>query len=81
MNLRNRSAVWLRWNVEIDFDALHSRSLHIRDANLYAGQAKRRRQSLEPRLVQPNVNEGADEHVTGDAAGRIENRNLHVGNS
>src|SRR5438034_2463932 len=33
MNLRNRSAVWLRWNVEIDFDALHSRSLHIRDAN------------------------------------------------
>ena len=24
MNLRNRPAVWLRWNVEIDFDALHA---------------------------------------------------------
>jgi hypothetical protein len=77
VNLGHRSPVWLRWNIEIHFDAMNVGSLHVGNSNFYSRQSKRRRQAFEPGLVQADIDESADEHVPGDAARRIENRDFH----
>src|SRR6185503_8228739 len=78
MDFRDAPTVRLRWDIEVHLHAVNVRALHVRDSHLDSRQSQCRRQSLEPRLVQPDVNESADEHVSGDAAGWVEYRNLHL---
>ena len=77
MDLGDRPAVWLFRNVEVDFDAAHSGALHVGDADSDTFQTECSRQSFEPRFVESVVDERADEHVAGDTAGGIEDRDLH----
>jgi hypothetical protein len=70
--------VRLRRDIEIDLDAVNVRPLHIRDANADTGQPERRRQSLEPRFIKSDVDESAEEHVAGDAAGGVEDCDFHL---
>src|ERR1700737_230389 len=68
----------LRGNVEVHLDAANVGSLHILDANLDSRQAQRGRQLLEPRPVESDIDECAEEHVAGDAAGGVEDCDLHL---
>ena len=67
----------LRRDVEVDLDAPHSGSLNIRDLNSDAGETECRWQALQPSLVEADIDEGAEEHVSGDAARRVEDRDFH----
>jgi hypothetical protein len=70
--------VGLRRDLEVDFHAVHGRALHVRDAYADTVEAERRWQALQPGTVEPNVDECTNEHVAGNSARRIENRDLHV---
>src|SRR5687768_1221216 len=78
MDLGNGAPVWLRRNIEIDLDALHATPLHVGDPHTDSFQAKRRRQLLQPLSVQANVNQRPQEHVPGDTAGWIDDRDSHL---
>ena len=78
VDLGHRAPVWLGRNVKIDFHAVHCRPLDVGDSHANAVEPKRRGQTLEPGAVKTDVNERTDEHVAGDSARRIENRDLHV---
>ena len=67
----------LRLDVEVDLDAPHSGSLNIRDPNSDTAEAESRWQALQPSLVEADIDEGAEEHVSGDAAGGVEDRDFH----
>ena len=78
VDFRHRSTVRLRRYLEVHLHAVNVRPLHVRDANLDSRQSQCGWQSLEPCPVQPHVDEGAEEHVSRNAAGGVENRNFHL---
>src|SRR5215210_1880890 len=78
MDLRHRSPVRLWRNLEVHFDALYSRSLNVGDPDFDSIEAQGGRQPLQPGLVEPDIDKSAEEHVPGDAARGVEDRNLHL---
>src|SRR6185295_15832400 len=66
VDLRYRATVGLGRDVEIDFDAPHTSTLHVGDAHVDSGEPESRRQPLEPGLIETVVDERPDEHVARD---------------
>src|ERR1700682_6787989 len=78
VDLRDSPSVRLRGNVEVHLDAANVGTLDILDANLDSRQAVCGRQSLEPCLIESDVDKCAEENVGGDAAGRVEDCDFHL---
>src|SRR3990170_1014233 len=77
VNFGNSPAVRLRWNVEINFHAADTRSFHVRNTDAHSAETKELGQPLQPAPLQPDVDQGAEEHVTGNPAGWINDYDFH----